>query len=158
MWESLYNIYVHQIIMLYILNLHNVVCQLSLSKAGKIRAKDKTVKQSMCKCAHIHYICIYTDIYNLYSFIIEMWINMKYHFFFFLKWMDKDFENKSKFNMFCDQGFCDTILENFHCHSELWKPLWSIKCLWEMHYFFNKRLQETRVWIPMRKWCRVSGG
>lgn len=52
---------------------------------------------------HTHYICIYTDICNL---IHSLWkcelSNMKYQLlcFFFLKRMDKDFENESKLNIF----------------------------------------------------------
>ena len=34
-WSPFHNIYIYQIIALYILNLHNVKCQLCFSKAGK---------------------------------------------------------------------------------------------------------------------------
>ena len=40
MWSSFYNVYVYQIIMLYILNTYNCICQLYLNKAGK---KEKSL-------------------------------------------------------------------------------------------------------------------
>ena len=40
LWQSFQSIYVYQIITLYSLTLHNVMCQLYLSKAGNLFLKE----------------------------------------------------------------------------------------------------------------------